>query len=329
MRIWQELGRRASPLMWVSAAAISLILLSLVLSQVDWLLFFEILQQTLIVFVVISVILFLLEGVFTSLRFYVLTPNSPALSSCFQLTAWYVVLLILLPLRLGEVAVIFLMKKHLNQSASPAIMNVLVQRLFDVMTLCVVFLICILMFSSIIESEQITGIAVVCLIALACVLSILDRILAILIGPLLRRRNPQSDTVRKLLRALLQARIWYRHRLTLSKSLIAFFLSLGKWLCNILAFVFLLQALQLPVDFNNSVVIAAAYNFLAIIPLQTIGGIGLSEMGLSGLLIFSGLSLTLAASATILVRVIIILIPFLFWALVMLALSVNKAEKHD
>ncbi len=329
MMIWQQLGRRASPLMWGSAAAISLILLSIVLSQVDWHLFTEILQQTLAVFVITSVVLFLLEGVFTSLRFYVLTPNDPRLSSCFQLTAWYVVLLILLPLRLGEVAVIFLMKKHLNQNTSPAIMNVLVQRLFDVMTLCVIFLICILMFSSIFESKEITVIAAACLLALALILTILDKILAFLISPLLERKNSQNSILTKLLRALLQARIWYRHRLTLSKTLIALLLSLGKWLCNILGFVFLLEALQLPVDFTNSVVIAAAYNFLAIIPLQTIGGIGLSEMGLSGLLIFSGLSLSLAASSAILVRVVIIIIPFLFWALVMLASLPRKAKAHE
>ena len=105
-------------------------MLAVVLSQVDWALFVEILLGALPGFVFLSLILFLMEGVFTSLRFYLLTPGDRHVTACFSLTAWYVVLLVLLPLRLGEVAVVLLMKKYLDQDASPALMNVFVQSHF-------------------------------------------------------------------------------------------------------------------------------------------------------------------------------------------------------
>ena len=329
MNNWQVVSQRASPLMWTSAGAVSLVLLIMVLSQVDWSLFIEILLGTLPAFVVLSIALFLLEGVFTSLRFYLLTPGDRGLAACFSLTAWYVVLLILLPLRLGEVVVVLLLKKYLDQDASPALMNVLVQRLFDLVTLCVVFLACMLFFSSIFESTQLKLLALLCLLGLSWVLTRLDKIIALPAWFLSRHGVPKAGKLRVLLRTLLQARTWYRHRLTLPRSSVALVLSLGKWLCNLLAFVFLLQALQLPVDFSSSLVIAAAYNFLTIVPVQTIGGIGLSEVGLSGLLVFSGLPLVLAASATILVRVVVIMIPFLFWVLVMSVTRFSQAQVYE
>ena len=315
--------------MWASAGAVSLVLLAVVLSQVDWALFVEILLGALPGFVFLSLILFLMEGVFTSLRFYLLTPGDRHVTACFSLTAWYVVLLVLLPLRLGEVAVVLLMKKYLDQDASPALMNVLVQRLFDLVTLCVVFLACMLFFSSVFESAQLKLLALLCLLLLSWLLTRLDKIIVLPALLLIHSGVPRSSKRRAILRILVQARTWYRHRLTLPRSSMALLLSLGKWLCNLLAFVFLLQALQLPVDFTASLVIAAAYNFLTIVPVQTIGGIGLSEVGLSGLLVFAGLPLAMAASASILVRVVVIFIPFLFWGLVMAIQGSSKNLAHD
>ena len=67
--------------------------------------------------------------------------------------------------------------------------------------------------------------------------------------------------------------------------------------------------------------LAAAFNFLAVVPLQSVGGIGVSEVGLAGLLMVFGASVEYAASMTIVVRVILLSTPVLYWVLVMAVTS--------
>jgi hypothetical protein len=331
MQIWNDISQRTSPIIWASATVISLILLSLVISQVDWDLTIEILLKSSPVFLLFSMIFFLAEGVFTTLRFYLLTPNKPMISSCFKVTAWYVVFLVLLPARLGEVIVILLLKQHLNQNTSPALMNVLVQRLFDVIILSSIFLITALTLTPFSDSSYLNIIAIVIITLVSMILFWLDNFLMISAKLIIRKHTrPKNKWLRHALRMILQARIWHRHRLTTSKSIQTILLTVFKWVCNLGGFALLMKALQLPLAISNSVVLGAAYNFLAIIPLQTIGGFGISEAGLTSLLLLSGMSLTLAASATIIVRLIIITVPLLFWCIVMSSIKLmTKQEIND
>ncbi len=318
MQIWQDISQRTSPFIWISATVISLILLAMVFSQVDWTLATEIILKTSPVFLLSCLVLFLAEGVFTTLRFYLLTPNQTSMSSCFKVTAWYVVFLILLPIRLGEIAVILLLKKYLNQNTSPALMNILVQRLFDIIILSSIFLITAITMTPFSDSNHLNIIATTIIAIVSIMLIWFDRLLAIPIKLILLKNGYiESKWLHQVLRMLLQARIWHRHRLTPIKSIQTIILTFLKWACNLGGFVFLMKALQLPLVTSNSVILGAAYNFLAIIPVQTIGGFGISEVGLTSLLLLAGMSLTLAASATIVVRFVIIIVPFIFWGIVL------------
>ena len=330
MQIWHDISQRASPFIWFSATAISLVLLAAVISQVDWHLAGEIALKASPVFLAFSFFIFLAEGVFTTLRIYLLTPNHPGLTACFKVTAWYVVFLILLPARLGEVAAILLLKQHLNQNTSPALMNILVQRLFDIIILGSIFLITVAALSPIADSHQYNIIAITVVTVVSIMLIWFDRLLAIPVKLIIyKKARLKNKWLRHITRMLLQARTWHRHRLTPSKSIYTILLTIGKWGCNLGGFVFLLKALQLPLTISNSVMLGAAYNFLSIIPIQTIGGFGISEAGLTSLLLLSGLSLTLAASATILVRLVIIIMPFAFWCIVMGSISlISKREMN-
>ncbi len=328
MKIWHDISQRTSPFIWISATVISLILLSLVISQVDWDLAVDILLTSSPLFLLCSIILFLTEGVFTTLRFYLLTPNKPRMSSCYKVTAWYVIFLILLPARLGEIIVVLLLKQYLNQNTSPALMNVLVQRLFDVIILSSIFLVTALTLTSFSDSHYLNIVAIIVILLVSIVLFWLDYFLTILAKIIIgKHTRPKIKWLRHILRMILQARIWHRHRLTTLISIQTIVITFCKWSCNLGGFVMLMKALHLPLAISNSVVLGAAYNFLAIIPLQTIGGFGISEAGLTSLLVLTGMSLTLAASATIIVRLIIILVPFLFWFIVMLFNITNSKRE--
>jgi len=325
MLIWQDIRQRTNPFIWISATVVSLILLALVFSQVDWDLTAKIILEASPIFLTCYFLLFIAEGIFTTLRFYLLTPNQPKLSACFKVNAWYVVFLIMLPARLGEVIVILLLKQYLNQNASPALMNILIQRLFDVIILSSIFLITALSLAPFTNSNYLNIIAIIIIILVSIMLFWIEYLLAIPARFIINKyARPKNKWLRHFLRMLLQARIWRRHRLTTLKSVQTIFLTICKWTCNLGGFVFLMKAIQLPLALSSSIVTGAAYNFLSIIPIQTIGGFGVSEAGLTSLLLLSGMSLTLAASAAIIVRFAIIVAPFLFWSIVMFSISIMK-----
>ena len=94
-------------------------------------------------------------------------------------------------------------------------------------------------------------------------------------------------------------------------------LTLGKWICILGGFVLLARGLMLGLDVAEGVTAAAAYNFLAVLPLQTVGGFGLGEAGLTGVLVVFGLPLGLAAGASVVMRLTLIAVPVAFWVVVM------------
>ena len=54
------------------------------------------------------------------------------------------------------------------------------------------------------------------------------------------------------------------------------------------------------------------------IPLHTIGGVGIADAGLATLLAWLGVPLASAAGATLVLRAVVLLVPMMFWLLVML-----------
>ncbi len=120
---------------WVIAFLTSIVLLGIVIFQTDWKTIIDIWEGITWMLVFVGLILLLMEGVCTSYRMYLYIPGKTKLSSCFRVTAWHVLMLVLLPARLGEVAAIFLLKENFNQKTSPAIMIIVIQRLFDILGL--------------------------------------------------------------------------------------------------------------------------------------------------------------------------------------------------
>ena len=75
--------------------------------QTDWKTIIDIWEGITWMLVFVGLILLLMEGVCTSYRMYLYIPGKTKLTSCFRVTAWHVLMLVLLPARLGEVAAIF------------------------------------------------------------------------------------------------------------------------------------------------------------------------------------------------------------------------------
>jgi len=300
---------------WTIAFITSLILLSIVIFQTDWKTVVDIWEGITWALVFVALILLLMEGVCTSIRMYLYIPGKTELSSCFRVVAWYVLMLVLLPARLGEVVAVFLLKENLNQKTSPAIMIILVQRLFDILVLSALFVVIYFAYNQLISPEYLFLLALGILLILTTLILKLDVVLGQIAFILHTKR---SSRLKSLLHGVLRARTWSKHSLNGLTAIGVLFITIAKWFFNLAGFSILIIAIDNTPGFIDGLIIGIAYNFLAIIPLQTIGGIGIGEIGLTGILLLYGIPVSIAAGVSIFVRLIMILVPFLFWTFVQL-----------
>lgn len=308
---------RSKLLLWVCSGLISLGLLSLVIAQVDMNQATAMLQGLSWVMLGGAFVFLMLEGIATALRLWLFAQRRPRISQALKANAWYVLLLVLMPARLGEVAAIFVLERHLNQKYGAAAMSIIAQRLYDIIILGVVFLFAFLGFGDFVDYQTMSIIALILISFAFFLLLRLDLFLTF--AALMFHKAPKV-----LYRFILQARAYSRHSLQVQDVPLALFLTILKWLGNLGALIFLFIALNLGLSTFENMTVAVAYNFLAIIPLQTIGGIGVGEVGLALLFAGMGLSTGIAAGASLMVRVVILIFPFIFFSLIMGGLKLQE-----
>lgn len=312
------------PILWISASLISIALLAVVVMKAD---FTEVksMLHGLSYFALAWALGFLFfEGIVTSLRIWLFAGGKQCISPALRANAWYVLLLVVLPARLGEVAAVVVFEKYLGQKYGAAAMSIISQRLYDVIVLGTFFLIALLGMGEMLDKDlmMVIGGALI-FIALVGLIQ-LDKFLTLGVLMLGKSKIRAGRIRRKIGRLLLQARIYARHILKRRDIPLALTFTFLKWAFNLGALVFLFYAIHLDLSVLQGVVTAAAYNFLAIIPLQTIGGLGVGEAGLALILAGMGITASMAAGASLLIRFVIILFPFIFWVLVMGGLGLKE-----
>ena len=142
---------RPSQLLWFTAIVSSVLLVGFVLSLVDWQTAKNVVASANRPLIFTGVCLLGLEGFITALRFQLLAVGEINYSRCLQATAWYVLLLLALPARLGEVAGVGTMVRYMRQSAGASAINLFLQRIFDVLTLGAMF--CLVSFQYLIAAQ--------------------------------------------------------------------------------------------------------------------------------------------------------------------------------
>ncbi len=272
---------------------------------------------------VMALICLTFEGIITALRIWLFADRKPCLRPALKANAWYVLLLVILPARLGEVAAVVIFERYLKQKRGAAVMSIITQRLYDVIVLGSFFLIALMGLSGFGDKGVMSGLALAVIAFSLFVLFRLDMFLTFAALIFQKLAKGSRGLFRKLLHICLQGRIYVRHGLKSRDIPLALLFTIGKWVSNLGAILFLFMAINLDLSFFESLTIAGAYNFLAIIPLQTIGGIGVGEAGLAVLFVAMGLTVSLAAGASLLIRFVILLFPLLFWVMVMGGLNLK------
>lgn len=328
MIFFPEKSKNTKPCIWLVAIFISVLLLSFVIYNVDVNSLYFVFDSITWSIFIISLLVLLLEGLFTAIRFKLFTPGNPALKSCLHITSIFIVSLIILPARLGEIAVIFLLKKELKQKTGAAIMSVLTQRFIDLLFLCALLFIFTLMTSI---AEQSLYLYVAIFLIISILISSIYK-LDILLGVFasffyFNKKLVKYRLFKNVYRMILQGRIWYRFHMNNKVVFQAIIISTLKWTSNIGGLTLLFYSINTPLNEVELILTSTAYNLLAIIPLQTIGGFGISEAGLMGILMFFNLPIDLSASISIISRIVLISTPFIFFTLVFSYLFITRHEK--
>lgn len=300
-----------SPL-WIVLGVLSLGLFAVVVMAADWATFSALVDNMHLGWFALAIGLFLLEGVLSAVRIKVFTPGRPPLAACLRLNAWYVLALIILPARLGDVAGMALFQRYLGQSTGSAVINVLAQRLLDLMVLGGVFVILGVVFAGRGSALAPTLMVLAVVVAVILVMRQLPTLLALAYTLL-----PKIPALRAVRRQVLAARSWYRHRLGAAEVSAGIVATVGRWIANLMAIVAVLVSLDIDLVLAEKLLVAASHNALAIIPLHSVGGVGITDAGLTALLSSLGQPLPMAAGAALVLRIAIICAPPLFWVMVM------------
>lgn len=319
---------------WLIAILISAGLLVIVVTQVDGQRMLDTARSANPWLLLVALLCLQAEGVSTAMRLRVFTEarmdwaSAPPLWRYLQITADYVVLLAVLPARLGEVAGIGLLCRGTGLKAGTATINLVVQRLFDLTVLAVVFVFGAVTLDRAWTSPLGAGLGGALIVALCVALRWLWLPLGWTSQLLLRLRRPErpQPRLRKIVRVLLEARSWHRRGLDSHRVRIGLAWTITKWTTHLTAFALVLHALHLPVSLSEAMLLGAAFNCLSVVPLQTIGGIGIGEAGLAGLLVLQGQTIETAAGAAILIRLVLLAAPPLFWVWVRLLVAARTSK---
>ena len=301
---------RPSQLLWFTAIVSSVLLVGFVLSLVDWQTAKNVVASANRPLIFTGVCLLGLEGFITALRFQLLAVGEINYSRCLQATAWYVLLLLALPARLGEVAGVGTMVRYMRQSAGASAINLFLQRIFDVLTLGAMF--CLVSFQYLSGDQLGVALASAIVIMSTLVVGILYLATCMRMIAAVAYQFRDSRLGHRLMKLALQARLSINHNLDIRTSLRLAALTIIKWLVILIAIACIVLAVQPALDALTALGIGIAYNLAAVIPLQTIGGAGIAEMTLLGSFKWLGYTAATGATLAIAIRIALLVGPIAF-----------------
>lgn len=303
------------PALWIVAVGASAGLLALVVAQVDMPAARQLVRETDYAWVAAGVAVLLLEGLVTALRFRLLARGRVRLRDALRATAWYVLMLIGLPARLGEIAGIGAIARYLHEPVGVAAASLLFQRVFDMLMLIILL--------AIVAVLAVAGEQLFVVLVVSSVLALLFTAVVVFIEPLLTavavrlRPRRHEKWSRLVLRVLLQARMYSRHHMSGERLLKLGALTACKWTANLLGIALVVVAVVPAMTAATALGLGIVYNLSAVIPVQTVGGFGISEVVLLGSFRLLGYELGVGAPIAIAIRMALISAPVLFWSLVL------------
>ena len=246
-----------------------------------------------------------------------LIADSGALTTAIRVTAWHGVWLMALPMRLGEVVWVVAMCRAYGWNPATAVVCGLVQRLLD---LAVVAALLLLAMPAVLGQDGAPLIAAAAVAASGAAFAGVMTLrfwLRLTARLVIAAGRPRGWRLR-ILRHLRQGRRWLgsvQHRRILRLCLLPTALT---WTAIFGAYWLLCQAVGLQLTAREALFAGAGSVVLTALPLQSIGGFGLLEAGLTGIFAWFGTPADTAATAALTIRFSLWTATGLFWLLSLL-----------
>lgn len=239
----------------------------------------------------------------------------------YRVVAWHMMMSSVLPARLGDVGLMVCMHRWLAQPPARAVFVTLYHRLQDFIIVSLMLLLSLLVARTQLGGVPVLMAALLILLMMGVVCGNLGRLLGVLAALVLRlQRRFHRRWLRHVLTQVLHVRIWYRHRLTRRQVLWSFVVIVLRWVTILAALTLVIRSLAAQVSAGDSFLLANAYVYFGIVPVQSIGGFGSGEAGLAWMLTHYGVPLAHASAVGLLLRLMINLVHIVLWALVVAVL---------
>ncbi len=309
---------RSARWIWLVSLAVSVGALVVLLSQVEFDRIVSLLEGADRTLLAAAFAAFFLDALFRAIRLAVLVPDARdhSATGVLRVVALQGIYSMVIPARLGEVAYMVLLNRMLGLRPGAAVANVIYQRICDLVVGMMLFGAAV---AIVIDWNLLQPIVVVMMILALCgVVALwmrLEQALEFLGRLIVRwpgRRWRISQTV---LRTVLQARRWANLTTEPGRRARVLVHTVLQWVCSLLAVAFLLLAFRQDMSVAELLFVGVGFQFVAAIPVYAIGGFGVAEAGLAGLLLILGYPLDVAASLSIAVRFLIFASPFAVFVL--------------
>jgi len=229
-------------------------------------------------------------------------------STCLQITMMYGFYLMVLPARLGEVAYMFLLNRRFELNLGEVSANLLYQRLLDMLVLLLFLVLAALGLEILLRVMPNPEIMALLLLTGGGMLVIwLDKWVTLMALTLVRMQWRTGQLRRKILRFVLHLRRALTAFSAPTLQLSSFLLTVVSWLGMGLATWAALAIFGLQLRWMEIIFLLGGMNLLMAVPLPTVGGIGLAEVGAAGVLTLLGYSLQDTAITAVVLRTILIL----------------------
>jgi uncharacterized protein (TIRG00374 family) len=223
---------------------------------------------------------------------------------CLDISIFHIILLSLLPARLGDVCYPFILRQNLSIDLSRALSNLLVIRLYDLLVVCLLFVTAVGVNSAHIRASGY-------LITLTGLL-LLSIVLLLSAGRwFLDRRMPpgeKSDVKSRFVNMIHQTR-QSMSEYDVRDHVLLFVMTLLRWFAACLLFLCIFRGLQIELTLAQAALVTTGINLAVLIPVQTMGGFGVTEAVLAWVLGLFGYAAEIAISLALASRIIWLVFP--------------------
>lgn len=230
-------------------------------------------------------------------------------NSSFDIGASHAITLCILPLRLGDAVYPFLVKKFLNKSLASSVHNLLVLRIYDFVSAAMLFIALLVYSVTLPDVSYLAYILLFMTVMISYVL--LKKINKILVFAISVASRFNLEKIQVKIKFVLDEFNNNSTQLSGKNHSYLFAFSFIRWLLSGLMLLYICYALNLEFQFEQTLYLTTGMNMAFIIPLQTIGGIGLLESVLAFLLSLLGHSIEQASTTAISIRLLWFLMPFI------------------